>query len=92
MSRIAWIFTGVVGWSLLCAAFAVLAQPTVLCPLALPLDPQDPIAVCIRQMTTEDTSAMPGAGVALFALWSGGLIVAVLLGRSQIRGGNGPQK
>jgi len=92
VSRIAWIVTGVIGWTLLFAAFAVLAQPPVLCPLALPLDPADPIAVCQRQMTTEDTSAMSGAGLALFALWSGGLIVAAVLERSRIRGGNGTQK
>ena len=58
-----------VGWTLLCAAFSlVLPQPTVLCPAALPLDPLDPIAVCQRQLATQDTSAMAVADIALLAL------------------------
>jgi len=89
VSRSAWIVIGVIGWSLVCVAFSVvLAQPTVLCPAALPLnplDPQDPIAVCQRQMATQDTTAMANADFALFALWIGGLLAAALLGRISSR-------
>ena len=88
VGRLAWMAIGLVAWTVVCMAFAVPGQ-SVLCPAARPLDPQDPIAECWRQMSAGDAFVISGGGIALFALWLGGVIVAVLLARHQFWHGHG---